>query len=94
MAERLLASLGENPRFVSLPLAIARPLASLAEACARLRRTPEEPALTRYTLATLGWSQTFDQEPARRLLDYRPRHDALATMLDEARKLAAKDAPQ
>ena len=94
VAERLAASLGENPRLVSLPLVIARPLASLVEACARLRSSLEEPALTRYTLATLGWSQTFDQEPARRMLDYRPRHDALVTMLDEARKLAAKDVPQ
>ena len=94
VAERLAASLGENPRLVSLPLVVARPLASLVETYARLRGAQEEPVLTRYTLATLGWSQTFDQEPARRLLDYHPRHDALATMLDEARKLAAKEMQQ
>lgn len=90
LAQQLAASLGENPQLIPLPLSIARPLASMLETLARLRGSRDEPVLTRYTLATLGWSQTFDLEPARRLLDYRPRHDPLVTLLDEARKVATK----
>jgi nucleoside-diphosphate-sugar epimerase len=87
VAIQLAAALGRNPQLVSLPIAIAKPVAGLLEAVARLRGTSEEPVLTRYTLATLAWSQTFDLEPARRLLGYAPRHDALETLLSEARNL-------
>ncbi|MFM6828810.1 MAG: NAD-dependent epimerase/dehydratase family protein, partial [Novosphingobium sp.] len=89
VAEHLAASLGEHPRLVTLPLWLARPLAAAMESVAHLRSSQNEPVLTRYTLATLGWTQTFDQEPARRLLGYRPRHDALESLLVEARKMAA-----
>ncbi len=85
LALRLAEAMGERPRLTSVPLALARPLARLAE-------TPEEPVLTRYTLATLGYSQTFDLAPARALLGYAPRHDAVATLLAEARRLAATGA--
>jgi 2-alkyl-3-oxoalkanoate reductase len=87
VAMQLAAALGENPRLLSLPIAIAKPVARLLEAVARFRGAKEEPLLTRYTLATLGWSQTFDQEPAYRLLGYTPRYNALETLLSEARKL-------
>lgn len=88
VAVRLARALDEKPRLVSLPIVLAKPLASLLEVLARLRGSLEEPMLTRYTLATLAWSQTFDPEPAKRLLGYTPRHDALTTLLDEARKNA------
>ena len=87
VAMQLAAALGENPRLLSLPIAIAKPVAWLLEAVAGLRGAKEEPVLTRYTLATLAWSQTFDQEPARRLLGYTPRYNGLETLLSEARKL-------
>ncbi len=89
LALRLAGALGEQPRLVNVPLTVARPLAYLAENIARLTGAKEEPVLTRYTLATLAFSQTFDLAPARRWLDYRPRHDATATLLAEARRLAA-----
>lgn len=92
LALRLAQALGENPRLVSLPLALARPLAQLAETLAHLTRAKEEPVLTRYTLATLAYSQTFDLAPARALLGYRPRHDATATLLAEAHRLVATGA--
>ena len=88
LASRLATRLGERPRLAALPLALARPVAGALEHVARLRGAGEEPHLTRYTLATLGWSQTFDLEPARRMLGFEPRHDALGTLLDEAAKLA------
>ncbi|WP_285711605.1 NAD-dependent epimerase/dehydratase family protein [Erythrobacter oryzae] len=92
LALRLAEAMGERPRLAAVPLALARPLARLAETLARLIASPEEPVLTRYTLATLGYSQTFDLAPARRLLGYAPRHNAIATLLAEARRLAATGA--
>ncbi len=47
-----------------------------------------EPVLTRYTLAAMSYSQTFDLVPSRQLLGYEPRHDAVETLLAEVRKLA------
>jgi len=92
VARSLAAALGCEPRLINLPPALARPLAFLSEALAELAGSKTEPALTRYTLATLGYSQTFDQAPAARLLGYRPQYDALETLLSEARKLAATEA--
>lgn len=86
VAQRLAAALGESPTLVTLPVGLAIPIAHLLEAVARLAGARKEPVLTRYTLATLAWSQTFDLEPAQRLLGYVPRHDALATLLDAARR--------
>ena len=90
LAGRLAEALGERPRLVSIPLALAQPLAHIAETISRLAGAEEEPVLTRYTLATLAFSQTFDLAPARRWLDYRPRHDANATLLVEARRLGSE----
>lgn len=78
VALRLADALGQRPRLVDLPIA-------LAEALSRGRA--KEPVLTRYTLATLAYSQTFDPKPARRLLGWEPLRDALATLLAEARKV-------
>ncbi|WP_086608651.1 NAD-dependent epimerase/dehydratase family protein [Erythrobacter donghaensis] len=92
LALRLAEALGEQPQLVSLPLAVARPLATIADTLARLTGSQREPVLTRYTLATLAFSQTFDLAPARALLGYAPRHDAVETFLEEARRLAATGA--
>ena len=94
LALRLAEALGTQPQLVSLPLAVARPLATIAETLARLAGTQREPVLTRYTLATLAFSQTFDLAPARALLGFEPRHDAVAALLAEARRLAAKGAQE
>ena len=88
LAARLAETLGQRPRMVALPLPLARVMAGAMEHAARLLGTGEPP-LTRYSLAMLAHSQTFDLEPARRLLGYEPQHDALATLLAEARKLRA-----
>jgi nucleoside-diphosphate-sugar epimerase len=89
LALRLAEALGETPRLVNVPLALAWPLAQCAEALAHLTRAKEEPVLTRYTLATMAFSQTFDLAPAQALLGYAPRFDATATLLAEARRLGA-----
>ncbi|MBN8500022.1 MAG: NAD-dependent epimerase/dehydratase family protein [Sphingomonadales bacterium] len=87
IALQLAGALNTRPRLLAVPMPVAHAMASLAERWARLRRSALEPVLTRYTLATLGYSQTFDPEPARRLLGYAPQHDALATLLEQARAL-------
>lgn len=91
LAEALAAAMGRTPELVAVPIAVARPLAATLEALAKFARSASEPVLTRYTLATLAYTQTFDPEPARRLLGYVPQHDATATLLSEARRLADAD---
>ncbi|WP_411338629.1 NAD-dependent epimerase/dehydratase family protein [Sphingopyxis sp. J-6] len=90
VAERLAAVLGTDPELVALPVRLARIIAVVAEGWGRLTRSAAEPVLTRYTLATLACSQSFDMTPAERLLGFRPRHDALATLLAEAAQWKAK----
>lgn len=88
VAQRLAAVLGSSPRLVDLPVPLAHGLALIAEAAARMTRAADEPVLTRYTLATLAFSQSFDIAPAERLLGFRPSHDGLETLLAEAAMLA------
>lgn len=87
VAERLAAALGTTPQLVALPIPLARAAAVLAETTARLTGRRDEPLLTRYTLATLAFSQTFDADEAAALIGYRPQHDALATLLAAAAHL-------
>lgn len=91
VARKLADALGKTPQLVSLPIGLARVIAVLSENAALQMRASREPMLTRYKLATLAYSQTFDLEPARRLLGYRPQHDALETLLAEARQLAMQE---
>jgi len=91
VALELAHALGTAPKLVSIPLGVAKVLANVLERIAILRGTRDEPALTRYTLATLAFSQTFDPEPARRLLGFEPQYDALETLLTQARALAASE---
>jgi nucleoside-diphosphate-sugar epimerase len=85
IADGLAEALGASPRRVNLPVAVARAAAVLLEAWARL--TASEPALSRYALATLAYSQTFDMAEPERLIGYRPEHDGLATLLAEAGRM-------
>jgi nucleoside-diphosphate-sugar epimerase len=86
IARGLAAALGLSPRFVALPMIAGRAGALLAEAWASASGSAREPVLTRYALATLGFTQTFDAEEPARLIGYRPRHDAFATLLAQARR--------
>jgi nucleoside-diphosphate-sugar epimerase len=86
VAVALAASLGYAPRLTRVPLPLAWVAAVAAEFTASGGRKPE-PALTRYTLATLACSQTFDMEETTRLIGFRPRHNGLATLLSAATSL-------
>lgn len=86
IAAALAAALDVAPKMIRAPLPIMRVAAALAELAA-LGDGGREPRLTRYALATLAYSQTFDMEETARLIGFRPRHDALATLLRAARSL-------
>ncbi|MEI9905484.1 MAG: NAD-dependent epimerase/dehydratase family protein [Asticcacaulis sp.] len=79
MAETLAAALGREVRFVHLPYGVVSVAAVLSQAVYNLLPGRPEPRLTPYTLATLGFSQTFDLTRAREKLGYVPRHDAFQT---------------
>ena len=90
VAQQLARALGTSPRFVTPPMPLLGGLAAMLEGFAKLTGREQEPLLTRYTLATLAYSQSFDLEPAKRLLDYTPRHDGLATLLEQAQRIATR----
>lgn len=87
VATQLAAALGERPMIVPMPAVVAQPLAALLERRALARGQVQEPLLTRYTLATLGYSQTFDPADAAARIGYHPQHDALASLLAEAERM-------
>ena len=90
LAGRLAEALGSSPKLVTLPLPLAKAIAHLAEAIAHRTGSEQEPVLTRYTFATLAYSQTFDLFNAEQLLGYAPRHNAVETLLMQASSLAAE----
>jgi 2-alkyl-3-oxoalkanoate reductase len=85
LVARLGQALGKPVRLRPIPLPLALGIAGASEAlCACLPHRPE-PRLTRYGVATLAFTQTFDLTRARSVLGYRPAHDAV----DSAAALAA-----
>lgn len=89
LIRRLGQALDVEVRAVPLPLALGKAVAAGADALCRILPGRPEPVLTPYTLSTLAWSQTFDLTRARRLLGYEPAHDAVATAMAVAPRLAA-----
>ncbi len=88
LVERLAAALGRPIRFSSPPLSLVMSMAGLSEAvCAALPGRPE-PALTRYGVAALAYSQTFDLTRAREVLGYQPQFDPVETAAEVARTWA------
>jgi len=86
LAVDLGAAMNRKLLLIPIPMPIANIAAALLEyVCSRLANRPE-PSLTRYSLATLAYSQTFDLTRARKLLGYEPEHDALVV----ARRIVAR----
>lgn len=84
IARRLASALGRSPRFVNVPLGLARAVAGVTDALWPEGGWLGEPRLTGYSLATLAYSQTFDLSGARDMLGWSPRHDAVTTMIEQA----------
>lgn len=72
IVDRVCATLGLAPNIVAIPTFVALAAAGAAEIGGRLRG--KEPALTRYAVMAVAYSQTFDLARARALLDWHPRH--------------------
>lgn len=87
VATGLADALGLSLRIRSLPMAVARPLARALETLSSTRPGAPEPRLTRYVLATLAYSQTFDLSFARQSLGWAPDHSGFATLIAQARRL-------
>lgn len=86
VASRLAEALNRDGRRISVPMPIARALAWITEGVYRALPGLGEPRLTRYALATLSYSQTFDLDRARRILHWQPTQDGFATLLREAKR--------
>jgi nucleoside-diphosphate-sugar epimerase len=92
LALKLGDALKRSFRFVSIPMAVARPLASASQTISAILPGSPEPVLTPYTLATLAYTQTFDLTLAREALGYTPQHDAVESALALAPAMAARAA--
>jgi nucleoside-diphosphate-sugar epimerase len=74
----LLAERGIAARVRFVPLAVAWPVAWLAETAYRLLRRRDPPRLTRYAVSHLARERTLDITAAHARLGYRPRPTSLA----------------
>ncbi len=88
LARRLGEALGRPLRLRPVPITLATSLATALEGvCSTLPGRPE-PRLTKYGIATLAYTQTFNLTRARSLLGYAPEHDAVTTAHDLAMRWA------
>lgn len=72
--EQLFSDIGVKPRFLRLNFKLVYNIADMLERMyARKGEYEKEPALTRYTVCTLGYSQTLNIEKARRNIGYAPK---------------------
>lgn len=67
-----LDSIDKKPHYLKLPFELVYGIASFLEAVYRNFKLEGEPALTRYTVCTLAFSQTLDITKAKELLGYEP----------------------
>ncbi len=86
LAERIANLTNCRPRFVEIPMPFAKAIAWVSEWIGALRGYTKEPRLTRYMLATLAYSQTFDLSLAKEKLGFSPAHNAILTILECAKK--------
>ncbi len=89
LACKIANNINQRVRFISLPMMLAKYLAQKLEKKGIRDGYNAEPKLTRYSLATLAYSQTFDMSKAKDKLEYEPSYDAVKTILDIAKERAA-----
>lgn len=86
ISSKLAKAMGLKIKFAAIPMPLAYSLAILSELKARSLPNQSEPKLTRYSLATLAYSQTFNLSIAEQALGYVPHFDATETLLREGSK--------
>ncbi|MGF7148686.1 nucleoside-diphosphate-sugar epimerase [Sphingomonas zeicaulis] len=91
---KLVEALGEvagRPiRFKPVSVGAVMRIAGLLETAYGLVPGRPEPPVTRYGVATLAFSQTFDLSRARSLLGYEPHHDAVASARETAAQVLGR----
>lgn len=70
--DAVFAGISQTPRYRAMNASAMYSLAAISEAIYRFLPLRREPLLTRYTIATLAFSQTLDISAAQRDLGYRP----------------------
>lgn len=70
--ELFLQAMGEKPKYFKLPFGLVYGIAAMLEAIYRTFDKQGEPALTKYTVCTLAFSQTLDISKAQQKLGYKP----------------------
>lgn len=70
--EMFLSAIDEQPKYLRLPFGLAYGAAGLLEGFYKLTKKKGEPALTKYTVCTLAFSQTLDISKAQKKLGYKP----------------------
>ena len=73
LLEELFAALGETPRYRNINLKVALAGASTIERIYKIFHIYKEPAVTKYTICTLGYSQTLNIDRAKKDLGYKPK---------------------
>ena len=73
LLEELFSALGETPRYRNISLKFALAAASAIEAVYKVFHIYKEPAITKYTICTLGYSQTLNIAKAKKDLNYKPK---------------------
>ena len=71
--EELFVQIGEETRYKKLPVGLLYFVSSVLEGVYKLFHIYKEPSLTRYTVLTLGYSQTLNIDKARVDLRYEPK---------------------
>lgn len=85
--ERIFAQLGDEVNFRSMNIRLMYGLAAILERTYQLFRIKNEPALTRYTVCTLAYSQTLNIQNAVEKLGYQPQKTMAQGIDDYARHL-------
>ena len=73
LLEELFKQLGETPRYKNINLRFAISAATAIESIYKVFHIYKEPPITKYTICTLGYSQTLNIDKAKRDLGYKPK---------------------
>ena len=73
LVSRVFLAMGINPRYLHLNFNAIYALTTVVEAVYKLLRISQEPLITKYTLSTVGVSQTLSISRARKVLGYEPK---------------------
>ena len=71
--EKFLKAIDEKPKYLKLPFGLLYGVACVIEKLFKTLKIEKEPTLTRYTVCTLGFSQTLNINKAREKLGYKPK---------------------